>query len=163
MVIEHSIEPRNRPCGVESLLDHYWRSGLGPPGLSTRRYHPLRPDRLIARFGDCTEQSTHVAEGRDTDRERCENVRTLARASGVPSKREGVGNISSTYSTGSTSLSTSIQLQFITPPAASFWPTGPGPVFRDGWGLFGPFWACRNVPANHRKFLILVENQALSR
>jgi hypothetical protein len=29
-------------------------------------------------------------------------------------------------------------------------------------GSFGPFWACRNVPANHRKSLILLENQALS-
>jgi len=63
---------------------------------------------------------------------------------------------------GGTSLNTSIQLQFIV-PAASFWPTGPGPVFRDCWGLFGPFWACRNVLANHRKPLILLENQGLSR
>jgi hypothetical protein len=41
--------------------------------------------------------------------------------------------------------------------------TGPGPVFRDYWGLFGPFWARRDLPENHQECLILVKNQALSR
>jgi hypothetical protein len=31
---------------------------------------------------------------------------------------------------------------------ASFWPTGPGPVFRDYWGLFRPFWERPFLPEN---------------
>jgi hypothetical protein len=41
--------------------------------------------------------------------------------------------------------------------------TGPGPVFEDFLGRFGPFWALGNRPQLPDNPLILLINQALSR
>jgi len=34
------------------------------------------------------------------------------------------------------------------PSEVSLWPTGPGPVFRDYWGFFRPFWGDLDRPEN---------------